>query len=216
MVRVSDPPDAQLHVSTDAATATTPLLCPWLRAPPLPRRSEASVGMACSATLMRLVCSPFARSLTTTTTTSHTAAPEMTIGASTRVGCGAHYPAAWRSHGPRTQSMADPQRRHTYSPHLPSAPHPTPHTRRSDHITAPASPMRAAAIQPPETFPWHPRRALLHAAAAPGLEPPVLHAAPVVRQRHHHHHHHAEACRFLFSRPALCGAPTRDTAMCLT
>ncbi len=87
---------------------------------------------------MRLVCSPFARSLTTTTTTSHThtAAPEMTIGASTRVGCGAHYPAAWRSHGPRTQSMADPQRRHPYSPPI-SPPHPTPLRTPEGRITLP-------------------------------------------------------------------------------
>ena len=185
-----------MSLLTTPATAPQPLSSLALPPPPprprTPRRSEASVGMACSATLMRLVCSPFARSHhhPDHQRTPHTAAPEMTIGASTRVGCGAHYPAAWRSHGPRTQSMADPQRRHllTLLP-LHSTPlHATEHPR-SDHITAPASPMRAAAIQPPESFSWHPRcrRALLHAAAAPGLEPPVLHAAPVVRQRHHHH-----------------------------
>ena len=80
--------------------------------------------MACIATLMRLVCSPFARARSKscsqlcvrvtapaaaarTTRTKHCSEnaksrAEMTIGASTRVGCGAHYPAAWRMHGPRT------------------------------------------------------------------------------------------------------------------
>ena len=131
MVRVSDTPDAQSHVSTDAPHFSPPHTPVDHEDAPRRRQRgrttahpEASVGMACIATLMRLVCSPFARARSKscsqlcvrvtapaaaarTTWTKHCcenakSRAEMTIGASTRVGCGAHYPAAWRMHGPRT------------------------------------------------------------------------------------------------------------------
>ena len=104
---------------------------------------------------------------------THTAAPEMTIGASTRVGCGAHYPAAWRSHGPRTQSMADPQRRHPYSPPI-SPPHPTPLHTPEGRITLPhpRPPCGPRPFSRPRPFRGTPAAHFYTLLRPPALSPP--------------------------------------------
>ena len=221
MVRVSDPPDAQLHVSTDAATATTPLLPPWLRAPPLPRRSEASVGMACSATLMRLVCSPFARSLTTTTTTSHThrRAGDDDRGLNARRMRGSLPRGMAKSRPPNPIHGRSAAPASILSPISP--PHPTPLHTPEGRITLPhpRPPCGPRPFSRPRPFRGTPAAHFYTLLRPPALSPPcctqrqwcardiiIIIIIIIITPRLD------AAC----SRPALCGVLTRNTASCLT
>ena len=108
---------------------------------------------------MRLACSPFARAAPPARSRPHTdrhttPAPEMTIGASTRVEPRGSLPRGVPKPRPPNPFHGRSARAPSLPPRRVAAVVAPP---RSDHITAPAPTVRAAAIQPPETTDSRPR-----------------------------------------------------------
>ena len=165
---------------------------------PAARPPHASVGMArdahsCGSPVHRSQDLSF--SLLPPHTHTNPSAPEMTIGASTRVEPRGSLPRGVPKPRPPNPFHGRSARAPSLPPRRVAAVVAPP---RSDHITAPAPTVRAAAIQPPETTDSRPRplpprprprdrktarrkreipsegegRALLHAAAAPGFTAP--------------------------------------------